>query len=82
MDELDADFTDKVMKKFIVDFRKKSVTRWSLDVAPEEMLEVFCTLDAGERESGVLFNNAVNLLPNYRPGQALRASGVRGCQKF
>jgi hypothetical protein len=39
------------------------------------MLEVFCALDAGERESGVLFNNAVKFLPNYRPGQALRASG-------
>lgn len=76
MSELDADFTYEVMKKFIVDFRKKSVTRWSLDVAPEEMLEVFCTLDAGEMESGVLFNNAVNFLPNYRPGQALKTSGV------
>jgi hypothetical protein len=47
-----------------------------LDVVPEEMLEVFCTLDAGERKSGVLFNNAVYFLPNYRPGQASRASGV------
>jgi len=51
--ELDTDFTDEKMKKFIVDLRKKSVTRWSLDVAPEKMLEGFCTLAAGERESGV-----------------------------
>jgi hypothetical protein len=57
--ELDTDFTDEVMKKFIVDLRNKTATRWSLNVAPEEMLGVFCTLDAGERNSGVLFNNAV-----------------------
>jgi hypothetical protein len=69
------DFTDEVMKKFVVDLRKKTVTRWCFDVAPEEMLEVFCILDAGERESCALFNNAVNVLPNYRPGQALRVSG-------
>jgi len=48
--EIDTDFTDEVMKKFIVDLRKKAVTRWSLDVAPEEMLEVFCSIDAGKRE--------------------------------
>jgi hypothetical protein len=74
--ELDTDFTDEVMKKFMVDLRKKTATRWSLDVVPEEMLEVLCTLDAGERKSGVLFNNAVYFLPNYSPGQVSRASGV------
>jgi len=30
----------------------------------------------GKRESSDLFKKSVNFLPNYRPGQTLRASGV------
>ena len=39
--ELDTGFTDEVMKKFIVDLRKETVTRWSLNAEREELLEVF-----------------------------------------
>lgn len=41
MGELDTGFTDEVMKKFIVDLRKETVTRWSLNAEREELLEVF-----------------------------------------
>ena len=67
MGELDTDFTAEVMK-CIVYLRKETVMGRSLDVVPEEMLKVFCTIDAGEREIAVLFNNAVNFLSHYRPG--------------
>jgi hypothetical protein len=60
--DLDTEFTDEEVKRFIVDLRKKTVTRSSLDVVPEEILKMFCKIDAGEREKGVLFTKSVNFL--------------------
>jgi len=40
-------------------------------------LEVFCTLDAGERKSGVLFNNAVGFFPFTGLGRPLGLQEVR-----
>jgi hypothetical protein len=77
---LNTEFIDKVINNFLLDWRKKIVTR-SSDVVPEQMLEFFCIIYAGEMES-VLFNNAVEFLSLYRPGPSLRDSDVWGFQNL